>query len=46
LRAADPFWQARYYDFNLWSGHKFVARGSLKPLLLERGSSSLRAKEP
>ena len=19
LRAAEPFWQARYYDFNVWS---------------------------
>ena len=26
LRAADPFWQARYYDFNLWSEHKFVEK--------------------
>jgi putative transposase len=24
LRAADPFWQARYYDFNVWSEMKFV----------------------
>lgn len=23
LRAADPFWQARYYDFNVWSERKF-----------------------
>ena len=22
LRAADPFWQARYYDFNVWSWKK------------------------
>src|SRR2546427_1397912 len=22
LRAADSFWQARYYDFNLWSERK------------------------
>ena len=26
LRAADPFWQARYYDFNLWSERKFVEK--------------------
>ena len=26
LRAADPFWQARYYDFNLWSERKFVGK--------------------
>ena len=26
LRAADPFWQARYYDFNVWSEHKFVEK--------------------
>ena len=24
LRAADPFCQARYYDFNLWGERKFV----------------------
>jgi hypothetical protein len=26
LRAADPFWQARYYDFNVWSERKFVEK--------------------
>ena len=26
LRAADPFWQARYYDFNVWSEHKVVEK--------------------
>src|SRR5919108_3386847 len=26
LRAADPFWQARYYDFNVWGEHKFVEK--------------------
>ena len=26
LRAADPFWQARYYDFNVWSESKFVEK--------------------
>jgi putative transposase len=26
LRAADSFWQARYYDFNVWSHHKFVEK--------------------
>jgi len=26
LRAADSFWQARYYDFNVWSEHKFVEK--------------------
>src|ERR1700674_1015061 len=26
LRAADAFWQARYYDFNLWSARKFVEK--------------------
>jgi putative transposase len=26
LRAADPFWQARYYDFNVWSQRKFVEK--------------------
>jgi putative transposase len=26
LRAADPFWQARYYDFNLWSERKFTEK--------------------
>ncbi|GAC1682714.1 MAG: hypothetical protein NVS9B5_17810 [Terriglobales bacterium] len=24
LRAEDPFWQARYYDFNVWSEKKFT----------------------
>ncbi len=26
LRNQDPFWQARYYDFNTWSEHKFVEK--------------------
>jgi putative transposase len=26
LRAAESFWQARYYDFNLWSERKFVEK--------------------
>jgi putative transposase len=26
LRAADPFWQARYYDFNVWSERKSVEK--------------------
>jgi putative transposase len=26
LRSADPFWQARYYDFNVWSERKFVEK--------------------
>ena len=26
LCAAHPFWQARYYDFNVWSEHKFVEK--------------------
>jgi putative transposase len=26
LRAQDPFWQARYYDFNVWSEKKFVEK--------------------
>jgi putative transposase len=26
LRAADPFWQPRYYDFNVWSERKFVEK--------------------
>jgi putative transposase len=26
LRAADPFWQARYYDFNVESERKFVEK--------------------
>jgi len=26
LRAADSFWQARYYDFNVWSERKFVGK--------------------
>ena len=26
LRAAQPFWQARYYDFNLWSERKFTGK--------------------
>jgi putative transposase len=26
LRAGDSFWQARYYDFNVWSGRKFVEK--------------------
>ena len=26
LRAAEPFWQERYYDFNLWSERKFVEK--------------------
>ena len=26
LRAADPFWEARYFDFNVWSEKKFVEK--------------------
>ena len=26
LRGAEPFWQARYYDFNVWSEMKFVEK--------------------
>jgi REP-associated tyrosine transposase len=26
LRAVDSFWQARYYDFNVWSERKFVEK--------------------
>ncbi len=26
LRASDPFWQARHYDFNVWSERKFVEK--------------------
>lgn len=26
LRAAEPFWQARYYDFNVWGEGKFVEK--------------------
>jgi putative transposase len=26
LRAEDSFWQARYYDFNVWGERKFVAK--------------------
>jgi putative transposase len=26
LRAQDSFWQARYYDFNVWSEQKFVEK--------------------
>ena len=26
LRAEEPFWQARYYDFNVWSERKFVEK--------------------
>ena len=26
LRAEESFWQARYYDFNLWSERKFVEK--------------------
>jgi len=26
LRAAVPFWQARYYDFNVWSERKFMEK--------------------
>jgi putative transposase len=26
LRTADSFWQARYYDFNVWSERKFIEK--------------------
>ena len=26
LRKAEPFWQARYYDFNVWSSRKRVEK--------------------
>jgi len=42
LPAADSFRQARYYDFNVWSHHKFVEklryihRNPVEPGLVER----------
>ena len=42
LRAADSFWQARYYDFNVWGERKFVEklryihRNPVKRGLIER----------
>ncbi len=26
LRQAEPFWQARYYDFNVWTGKKHIEK--------------------
>jgi len=26
LRVAEPFWQARYYDFNVWSNQKRIEK--------------------
>ncbi len=26
LRAEESFWQARYYDFNVWSERKFIEK--------------------
>ena len=26
LRASEPFWQARYYDFNVWSKRKHIEK--------------------
>ena len=26
LRAPEPFWQARYYDFNVWSAQKLTEK--------------------
>ena len=26
LRHAEPFWQARYYDFNVWTHHKHIEK--------------------
>jgi hypothetical protein len=26
LRAAEPFWQARYFDFNVWSEEKRIEK--------------------
>jgi putative transposase len=26
LRAAEPFWQARYYDFNVWTEKKYIEK--------------------
>lgn len=26
LRAEEPFWQERYYDFNVWSERKFLEK--------------------
>lgn len=45
LRAADPFWQARYYDFNVWSEDKFteklryIHRNPVRRGLVEQSSS-------
>lgn len=29
LRAEEPFWQERYYDFNVWSERKFVGKAAI-----------------
>jgi len=26
LRVTDSFWQARYYDFNVWTERKFIEK--------------------
>ena len=42
LRAEDPFWMERYYDFNVWSAREFVAArswGCPVQALLGRGFS-------
>jgi putative transposase len=31
LRTAESFWQARYYDFNVWSEHKFRGEAEIHP---------------
>jgi putative transposase len=42
LRAPEPFWQARYYDFNVWSNDKrieklrYIHRNPVKRGLVER----------
>jgi REP-associated tyrosine transposase len=42
LRAPEPFWQARYYDFNVWSNEKrieklrYIHRNPVRRGLVER----------
>ena len=42
LRAPEPFWQARYYDFNVWSEEKraeklrYIHRNPVRRGLVER----------
>ena len=45
LRAKDPFWQARYYDFNVWSERNLWRNSATFIVIRCTGSESERPQD-